>query len=154
MKKLDKSPPKSISPIKKKSTVSKMQTNAKHAESFTTISQKLQGMQQSLLPDGWSILQNSSNIITLCYICQYNSHHQIVFTVTVYSNFTYSIRAFTHFNVNIPHMLITDTTHLINLLNYLSSLKVCPGNSDPPFLQLADSRKTNKFIDRHGKIIK
>ena len=140
LKKLDKSPSKPISPVKK-FTVSKIKTNTNHVPQSR---KNYKGNKHSYQMDGWSILQN--------YIRQYNSHPQILFTVTVYSNLTYSIRAFNHFNVNIAHILITDITHLINLLNYMSSLIVCPGNSDPSFLQLAHSRKTNNFTNRHGKI--
>ena len=85
-----------------------------------TVQQKL-AAPQFLLPEGWSTVQNSHDIMVLCYIRQYNSHSQILFTVTVHPNLTYSIRAFNHLTINIPHVLITNVTHLITLLTYLAN---------------------------------
>ena len=50
-----------------------------------------------------------------------------------------------------PKQFITDdATALIDLLTYITSLKMCPGNLDAKFLELTD-QKEGTFTDIHGK---
>ena len=61
---------------------------------------------------------------------------------------SYRIKAFNH-NINLPNQVkspiqLTSPTY--------SSLKVCPGNPDLEFLQLAEKKETKTFSDAHGKL--
>ena len=105
----------------------------------------------SHLPDGWSTVNNSNHTV-FCYIQQSSPDPCIIYTVTLYSDLSYRIKAFNH-NINLPNQVkITNPTDLTNILNYVTSLKVCPGNPDLEFLQLAEKKETKTFSDAHGKL--
>ena len=105
---------------------------------------------KSCLPDRWSIVENTSNTV-LCYLQQNTTDPQILFTVTIYQNFQYHMKAFNHQYINLPKQFITDNaTALTDLLTYITSLKVCPGNPDAKFLELAE-QKGGAFTDMHGE---
>lgn len=94
------------------------------------------------------IVKNSNHIV-LCFLQQNTVNPQIIFTVIVYSNLTYSIKTNNH---HIPkNITIINASDIFSLLTYITSLNVCPGNPDSAFLKLAEERKTKTFLDREGK---
>lgn len=99
-------------------------------------------LQTSNLPLGWSVL-NTAKVDDHLYLC----HMKIIegnpvfcYTVDISYDLTYSVKAFNHF-ITLPQTtLIDNCTSIINLLQYITSLKICPGISYPKYIQLAQSR--------------
>ena len=104
---------------------------------------------RSSLPDGWTILPPQSNddtndTIHLCHMGLVNDKCAINHTLTLLPDHSYTLALFSH-DVNIgsqqlPHKLHTKE-ELIHTLNATESMKICPGNPDPDFLELAHLRK-------------
>ena len=98
-----------------------------------------------------SIVGSQTGNLVLCYLQHDTTNPTILFTSTVYPNLTYNIKAFNHQNISLPKKCnIANADQLVDLLQYIKRLHICPGNNDSRYLQLAENRE-GKFEDRNGK---
>ena len=105
------------------------------------------------LPRGWCLVDNTDTNIVLCYVETGNSiKPTILYTVTIDSHMIYTINALNTFIINLPKSFnISSTTDIINLLHYILTMSICPGNCDHKFQKLAEE-KDMEFRDIHGKL--
>ena len=110
------------------------------------------------LPSGWTIVStpHSTNKLTFCYLQQGSDCPDtptVSYTFVLCHDLTYTISAFDHQNVKLPNTTptahISDANSVLSLLQYIPQLKLCPGNSLPVHLQLADSRG-GTMVNRQG----
>lgn len=109
-----------------------------------------QQITSALLPSGWSIVNNSSESIIICFI-ESSTNPQIKLTFTISTNLTFNVSVYQHQIVEIPRkFIIKNVSNVINILNYLSELHLCPANNDAKYQPLMF--KDNHFNDKQGKI--
>lgn len=71
-------------------------------------------------------------------------------TVSISNDLTYSVSAYNHHNLTLPKTPgINDIDSLLYLLSYVTTLKICPGISDPKYLLVAEKRN-GKLLNREG----
>ena len=135
------------SPLPSKATCCTLQQTSTRPVFPPNISHNQQILRRlTILPLGWTIVStgtSSDDKIVLCYIKTPDTDKTVTIplTVTILNNLTYTLSAFNHHNIQLPNTLqIQDINSLINVLNYTSQLHICPGNSLPRHVQLAELR--------------
>ena len=105
-----------------------------------TVLNSLKQIHESALPLGWTLVSTGDEKLVLCYVCQSSDNKpNISYTLKILNNLTYTVSAFNHHNIHLPDTLpIYDVNSVIHLLEYITQLNVCPGNSLSQHLQLAD----------------
>ena len=109
------------------------------------------------LPKGWTLVTNDTNdtksdnvTLSLLHLQIINETPTVTHTITISTDLSYTVTIYNHLNVKLPdHPVIDSTNSIITLINYLSSLSLCPGISDSRYFKLADSRG-GIFLNRQG----
>ena len=73
------------------------------------------------------------------------------YTINIKSNLSYEIDALGHNDITLqnPPELTNNKDSIISLLNHVTQLKVCPGNPDEKYIQMAEERK-GVFYNQQG----
>ena len=105
------------------------------------------------LPHGWTLLDETTENIYLYNTRLINGKCSINHTLTVKPDLAYTIEIFNH---KIDHKSLQlpnyspDQKTLMHILDTVTNLKICPGNSDPQFLDLGYTRG-GEMKDKSGE---
>ena len=122
---------------------------------LTLLSPFKKELKTTTLPLGWTIISDHdtqhNNPLIFCYIEQIKDKPLISYTLKILPTLSYTLLAFKRpitlpisKNINIPN-----TSSILDLLNSITSMKVCPGVSQPSYLALAETRG-GKLVSREG----
>ena len=109
------------------------------------------------LPEGWTTVETSRDVICICYLKCINNKSDIYYTVTVLPDFTFTIETFNHKidkdvrRLDIPHLLQNKDT-LVSTLKKIEKFEICPGNPDVEFIQFVHLRG-DKLTNKRGNSI-
>ncbi len=127
-----------------------------HRRSCTNTPLNLKAIHNKLttlsLPKGWTLITDGtdSDYITLSHLQIINGISTVAHTITILTDLTYTLTSYNHLNVKLPNpLVINDTSSILTLINYVTSLNVCPGISDSRYCELADTRG-GIFLNRQG----
>lgn len=107
------------------------------------------------LPDGWSFVQDSANeTLTVSHIILITDKPTLDYTVLISLDQTYVVKAYDHIvqrchlPTHVPVKLRT-VQQFKDLLTQVKGLKLCPGNPDDQFIEMAKTKR-GKLKNRNG----
>ena len=71
------------------------------------------------------------------------------YTINIKSDLSYEIDALGHNDEPSRRPELTNKDYIISLLNHITQLKVCPGNPDEKYIEMAEERK-GVFYNQQG----
>ena len=106
------------------------------------------------LPDGWSVVQDTEETLTVSHVHLINEQPTLDYTVIISADNTYIVKAYDHIILrsrlpSIAPVKLRTVKQFKDLLTLVETLSMCPGNPDDQFIELAKT-KGGKLKNRNG----
>ena len=125
---------------------------------YTNAEKLIKSLITTPLPSGWTLVECRGNSGTepnsIVYVQTSEDGSPILmYTITISKDLNFTATTYNNRHIRLPATLTVtdDPMSVLDIINYIDSLKLCPGiSSHPRYLEIARKRE-GKIVNRQGK---